>query len=56
MKWALISLGTHIQKLKISNYDFISTGVVIITSVDGMKYITHANNVLLSDKEPIIKK
>lgn len=55
MKWALIILGNYTQKVKISNYNFIESGIVIITSADGQKYITSAVNVLLSDKEPVLK-
>ena len=55
MKWALIILGNYTQKLKISNYNYTESGIVIITSVDGQKYITNSMNVLLSDKEPVLK-
>lgn len=55
MMWALINLGNRIQKFKITNYEFKPLGEAVITTTDGNKYFTHMSNVVISDKEPIIK-
>lgn len=57
VKWALIILGDYKIKVKVKTYMINATeDIVSISSEDGAYYKTSMKNVLLMNKEPVLKR
>lgn len=54
--WALISLANYKAKVKIKDYTLLSDSFICIHAEDDTRYFTSINNIILSDKESIIKE